>query len=236
MPVIVGRADRKTPIVSAAITRITFNPTWTVPETVARKDIVEHVRADKSYLTREGIRVFGGPRGERHEVNAKTVDWRLAGTEAYVMRQQPGPTNPLGRFRFDIPNVNAVYLHDTPNHAQFKQRNRALSSGCIRIADARGLAEKLLTEVPQWSGDRVNETLNGWETTKVSLRPPLPVHILYETVWVDEAGVANFREDIYGRDRRLAERLRGHLLMAGESGRGAGDRTENTRTAARDGS
>src|SRR4029453_6534640 len=94
MPVVVGRTDRRTPILSAAITRITFNPTWTVPETVARKDIVEHVRSDRSYLGRQGIRVYGGARGDRREVSARTVDWKLAGTEAYVLRQGPGPTNP----------------------------------------------------------------------------------------------------------------------------------------------
>jgi murein L,D-transpeptidase YcbB/YkuD len=215
MPVVVGREDRKTPILSAAITRITFNPTWTVPETVARKDIVAHVRADKTYLGREGIRVFGGRRGARHEVQAQAVDWTLAGTDAYVLRQGPGPTNPLGRLRFDIPNVNAVYLHDTPNRNQFKKQKRALSSGCVRIADARSLAEKLLTERPEWSGEKVAETLNGWETRRVTLRPPLPVHVLYETAWVDQAGVANFRDDIYGRDQRLVEKLRGHFMMAG---------------------
>src|SRR5206468_7124370 len=118
----------------------------------------------------------------------------------------------------------AVYLHDTPNRGQFKQRNRALSSGCIRIADARGLATKLLTEVPEWSEDRVAETLSGWETRRVTLRPPLPVHVLYETVWVDEAGVANFRDDIYGRDQRLVAKLGGHLVVAGESHDMAPDR------------
>ncbi len=208
MPVIVGRPDRMTPMLSSQITRITFNPSWTVPTTIAKEDIVTKVRADARYLEKEGIHVFGGAPGARHEVAATKLDLARAGTSDYVLRQPPGPTNPLGRLRFDIPNVNAIYLHDSPKRPLFKKPERALSSGCVRIGDATGLAAALLAAIPEWSADRQTEILKGWETKRVTLKDPVPVHVLYETAWVDDAGLAHFRDDIYGRDKRLAEALR----------------------------
>jgi len=208
MPVVVGRPDRMTPILAGEITRLTFNPSWTVPTTIADQDMLGRIRRDASYFASEGIRVYGGRPGERYEIDPATIDWRRARLDGLKLRQPPGPKNPLGRVRFDIPNVNGVYLHDSPARSLFRRPVRAFSSGCVRLGDALDLAWRLMDGMPEWTAARREALLAGWRTRTVVLRTPVPVYLLYRTAWLDDAGVAHFRDDLYGRDRRLAEALR----------------------------
>jgi murein L,D-transpeptidase YcbB/YkuD len=208
MPVVVGRPDRMTPILAAQITRLTFNPSWTVPTTIADHDMLGRIRRDASYFASEGIRVYSGPPGERHEIDPATVDWRRSRLEGLKLRQPPGPKNPLGRVRFDMPNINGVYLHDSPARGLFRRPVRAFSSGCVRLGDALELAWRLLDDLPEWTPERRAALLGSWQTRTVTLRTPVPVYLLYRTVWVDEEGVAHFRDDLYGHDRRLLQALR----------------------------
>jgi murein L,D-transpeptidase YcbB/YkuD len=132
----------------------------------------------------------------------------IGGTpEQPVIRQRPGPNNSLGRVKFLFPNSYSIYMHDTPARQLFARDQRAFSHGCIRLAEPRALAEYLLRHQPEWTPERMREAMLGGKETFVPLTERPPVMIVYFTAWVDDAGVLNFREDVYGHDRRLAAEL-----------------------------
>jgi murein L,D-transpeptidase YcbB/YkuD len=204
-PVIVGETDKRTPMFSSAITHVIFNPSWTVPDKIARKELLPKVQRDRSYFARQGIRLIGNwhPGGSEDDPN-----WGGAhGASGFRLRQAPGPQNPLGRVKFQIPNVFGVYMHDTSNRNLFAREKRTLSHGCVRVGKALDFAEFVLAGVPSWSEARRERILADWNTTTIVLPTPIPVHLMYETAWVDEAGRTHFLDDVYGRDRRLADAL-----------------------------
>jgi murein L,D-transpeptidase YcbB/YkuD len=206
-PVIVGETDKMTPTFSSAITHVIFNPSWTVPDKIARKELLPKVEQDRAYFERQGIRLIGSwhPRAAGED-----VDWGNArGASGFRLRQAPGPQNPLGRVKFQIPNVFGVYLHDTANRNLFNRDTRTLSHGCVRVGGALDLADDLLVEQPSWSAERREKILSGWSTTTITLEKPVPVHLMYETASVDVQGRVHFLDDVYGRDHRLADALAG---------------------------
>jgi murein L,D-transpeptidase YcbB/YkuD len=208
MPVVVGKPDWRTPIVSSRITTLVFNPPWTVPVNLAKADMLPKLRHDAGFLATQGIRVYGGWRPGAGEVDSTRIDWDTIGAGALAgmrLRQEPGPTNPLGRVKFQIPNGFDVYLHDTNRKSLFARPVRALSHGCVRLKDALRLADLLLDEDPKWTPERRATLTATWTTRFVTLPAPVPVYIVYDTVWTDAAGHEQFREDIYGRDAALAK-------------------------------
>jgi murein L,D-transpeptidase YcbB/YkuD len=204
-PVIVGETDKMTPTFSSAITHVIYNPSWTVPDKIARKELLPKVQRDRAYFEKQGIRLIGSwhPSGEGD-------DWNGAhGASGFRLRQAPGPQNPLGRVKFQIPNVFGVYLHDTANRNLFTRDKRTLSHGCVRVGGALDLADDLLAEQHSWSTERRDKILGGWKTTTITLDTPVTVHLMYETASVDAEGRVHFLDDVYGRDRRLADVLAG---------------------------
>ena len=205
MPVIVGETDKMTPMFSSAITHVIFNPTWTVPDKIARKELLPKVQRDAAYFERQGIRLIGGWQPSRVDDDPEKVNWAGArGAAGFRLRQAPGPQNPLGRVKFHIPNVFGVYLHDTNSRNLFARDRRTLSHGCVRVGNALGLADRLLEGTKGWS-ERRNRILAGWDTTTLTLAEPVPVHLMYETAWVGPDDQPRFLDDPYGRDRRLAD-------------------------------
>ncbi len=184
MPVVVGRKDRRTPLLSTHITELIFNPSWTVPPTIMRVDFLPKMRRNGSYATRRGMRMVGSN-----------------------LRQPPGPRNPLGRVKFLMPNGYAIYLHDTTAKGLMRQPRRALSSGCIRLGDAIGLANQLLADDPRWTPATRKRFLASWTTRYLALREPVPVYVQYQTAWRDDDGALHFRDDLYGRDAALSKVL-----------------------------
>ncbi len=206
-PVIVGETDKMTPTFSSTITHVIFNPSWTVPDKIARKELLPKVQKDRAYFDRQGIRLIGSwhPRADGED-----VDWGGAhGASGFRLRQAPGPQNPLGRVKFQIPNVFGVYLHDTANRNLFARDKRTLSHGCVRVGGALDLADDLLVEQHSWNQERREKILGDWKTTTITLDAPVAVHLMYETASVDADGHAHFLDDVYGRDRRLADALAG---------------------------
>ncbi len=195
MPVIVGRTDRRTPLLTTKITELIFNPTWTVPPTLLRKEFWPKMQRNQAFLARRGIQV----------VSHRQVDGDPVGR--VTLRQPPGPKNPLGRVKFHMPNGFAVYLHDTNAKGLMSQPHRALSSGCVRVGNALGLADRLLTGDSRWTPAKRKQFLSNWTTRMLSLREPVPVYILYQTAWADEDGQIHSRADLYGRDAALAKAL-----------------------------
>ena len=204
MRVIVGKTYRQTPVFSGQISYLEFNPYWTVPYSIATKDILPKAKRDPTYLVNQGIRVFNGG----SEVSALSVDWTALdrGNFPYTLRQDPGQQNALGRVKFMFPNRFAVYLHDTPSRSLFSRTVRTLSSGCIRVEKPLELAADLLDE-DGWSMERIRATIDSGRRTVARLPVPVPVHLTYVTAWAGEGGSINFRKDVYGRDKRLARAL-----------------------------
>jgi murein L,D-transpeptidase YcbB/YkuD len=126
-----------------------------------------------------------------------------------MVRQKPGPNNALGRVKFLFPNQYSIYLHDTPSKNMFAEQRRAFSHGCIRVQEPFRLAHYLLAGNPEWPDDKVLKVANGATETTITLKREVPVFVGYFTAWVDGQGRLNFRNDIYGHDRKMAERLYG---------------------------
>lgn len=207
MPVVVGNGYRKTPVFSASMTYLEFAPYWYVPKTILEEDKLPLIRNDPTYLERKNYEMVLWDR--ETIVDPATIDWDAIDAENFpgLLRQKPGPWNALGRVKFMLPNRYAVYLHDTNERHLFGQRNRQFSSGCIRLKRPAELARYLL-EDKGWDETDVAEALAREKPKRVYLEKALPVHVLYWTAWVDDAGQINFREDGYGRDRDLAQALR----------------------------
>jgi murein L,D-transpeptidase YcbB/YkuD len=205
MRVIVGAPGKPTPVFNDAVNHIIFSPTWTVPTSIIKEEIIPRLRKDSSYYTQKNYAFFK---------NEETIDpagesWKDEEINPYKYRivQQPGPDNSLGLVKFGMPNKMNIYLHDTPNHSLFNKTYRALSHGCVRLDEPALFAEYLLRDQKGWNKATVQNAMKAGTPTTIHLRKRYPVHIEYHTAWVDENGLINFREDIYGHDRRQLEQL-----------------------------
>jgi murein L,D-transpeptidase YcbB/YkuD len=198
--VIVGRPDRKTPMMSSALNNVVVNPPWNVPMSMARKDILPKVWRDPGYLDRHNYKVLRGWNSNA-AINPWQVDWATITPSNLPFRfqQAPGPRNSLGRYKFNMPSSDAIYLHDTPNHALFNKSERALSSGCVRVNKASELAGMLLQDAG-WNSSRVSSALQEGNTRYVNIRQRIPVNLYYLTAFVDNDGRTAFRTDIYNYD------------------------------------
>lgn len=211
MRAVVGRTDRQTPPLSAEVTHLVLAPFWHVPPGIARKDKLPVLKRDPAYLARQRMVLLSQATGA--PVDPATVDFAaLSGAEfnrLYRIRQDPGPLNALGRVKFVFPNPFDVYMHDTPDRHLFARPRRTLSSGCVRIERPLELAAVLLAGDPDWPPERIRQVADGTEEVHVRLDEPVPVHLLYFTVFVDDDGRVRFGPDVYGRDARLQAALRG---------------------------
>jgi murein L,D-transpeptidase YcbB/YkuD len=212
MPVIVGSTLRQTPVFSNRISYLVLNPTWTVPETIARKDMLPKILKDPGWLIGQGIQVFDGWSEDAAVLNPYDVDWHAVGERItrYRLRQAPGPLNSLGRVKFMFPNDFDIYLHDTPQRNKFDRAVRMMSSGCVRVGDPDALTAFLTEGMSGWSEEKHREILDSGMTKTLWLRHPVPVHLLYQTVWRDADGRMVFRPDIYGRDPQLLAAIERH--------------------------
>jgi murein L,D-transpeptidase YcbB/YkuD len=199
--VIVGRPSRKTPLMSSALNNVVVNPPWNVPTKLIREDIVPKAMHDASYFQKHGYRVFSGWSNDAQVIDPAMIDWSVVSPRnfPYRIQQAPGSSNSLGRFKFNMPSSDAIYLHDTPNHGLFQKDIRALSSGCVRVNKASDLANMLLQDAG-WNNARVSSTLKGGNTTYVNIRQNIPVQLYYLTAWVSDDGKPQFRTDIYNYD------------------------------------
>ena len=204
MRTIVGRKKRQTPIMSGTMTYLEFNPYWNIPQKIARKDILPKVISDPDYLTRQGIKVFDNWDDQALALDPAAIAWSNLSKRyfPYRLRQDPSGVNALGRVKFMFPNDYSIYIHDTPGKALFGRQRRSFSSGCVRVEAPMDLAQYLLTS-QGWNHERLQNVVSLGQRQSVVLNHPIPVHLVYFTAWVDEAGQVNFRKDIYGRDQRL---------------------------------
>ncbi|HZF71123.1 L,D-transpeptidase family protein [Sulfuricurvum sp.] len=211
MKTVVGKDERPTPIFNAMMSYIVINPYWSVPPTIIREDLVPAVRKNINYLKKNNIRVFkNGDNGEKNEINPSSIDWKHINANGYPysFRQDSGDKNALGRIKFIFPNPYDVYIHDTPHKELFKRKERSFSSGCIRIEEPLNLATYLLNRETNGSTDiNVSALIAANKKKTITLSKKIKVYINYWTVWADDEGNAEFRDDLYGYDRELAEIL-----------------------------
>ena len=200
--IVTGKPTMATPIMTAEMKYITVNPTWNVPPSIVAREYMPALAADPTVLGRMGLRVSYNPDGSIH------------------ISQPPGDHNALGRIRFNFPNKFLVYQHDTPDKNLFALDKRAFSHGCMRVQDPVKYAEVLLSIVRPGDGyseERIHKMIASRGEQDIQFPHNLPVHLTYQTAFVDESGRLEFREDMYGRDLALIAILRGEERKIAES-------------------
>lgn len=194
---IVGKVDRQSPVLNSKVYQINFNPYWTVPVSIIRKDMIPHMQNDPQYLTNNRIRIYdkGGA-----ELQPTQIDWMTEEAVNYRFRQDPGEGNSLGSIRINFHNDHAVYLHDTPAKGLFGEEYRFNSSGCVRVQNIKELAAWILRENDGgWSFASVNDTILTGERRDEDVKNQVPIYFTYITAWAMD-GVVHFRDDIYTQD------------------------------------
>jgi murein L,D-transpeptidase YcbB/YkuD len=214
--VVVGLPKYATPVFSADMRSIVFNPDWTVPETIINEDLTPALKADSgpdlSILSDHELNVSyqGKP------VDPAQVDWGRANVMSYTFTQPPGPDNVLGKLKFNFPNRHAIYMHDTIQPEVFDETVRMASHGCIRVYQPAKLAAFLLAEDKGWSNQQVKEMLATGNNSVISLSHRIPVHLTYFTATVDEKGKVKTFADVYGIDAKMASALFGKAAKLDE--------------------
>lgn len=208
MPVVVGRPDRQTPTMRLRLNAVQLNPPWGVPERNAKQDLLPKFRRNARAMAEKGFRVYTVVDGERVEVNPLDVDWRSVSRQRfpYLVRQDAGATNALGRIKFIMPNSEDIFMHDTPDRHLFSRPERAFSSGCIRLGLPLDLLDVALAGTPGWDRTRALGVLESRATTSIPLARALPVRLHYTTAVV-EGGEVRVRPDIYGLDDTYARAM-----------------------------
>lgn len=193
---VVGRPDRQSPVIQAKIQSVNLNPTWTVPMSILKADIIPKMRTDKTFLAKSNMRILGAG---GQEIDPATINWATLTNPNFIVRQDPGLTNALGQMRIDMPNTEAVYMHDTPKKELFRSDLRFQSSGCARVQGVKDLATWLL-EGTEWTREALDSEIAKGERRDIKLKKHVPVAWVYLTAWQGNDGVVQFRDDIYNLD------------------------------------
>ncbi len=194
---VVGKPDRASPDINSRIVEINFNPFWTVPVSIVRRDLIPKMQAEPDYLTKNCIRIYD-PKG--NELPPAQINWYSNEAVNYRFKQDPGDFNSLGSIRINFPSPHGVYMHDTPLKNLFGEDFRFHSSGCVRIQNVRELVGWLLVETPNWGREEIDAVIKSGERKDARIAKPVPLYWVYVTAWATPDGVVQFRDDIYNRD------------------------------------
>ena len=199
---VVGTKAHATPIFSDEIEYLVFNPSWSVPPSIAKRQVVPSFKNDPGIVERNGYVLYQNNK----EVDPAGIDWSKVNPSnfPYSIRQNPGPTNAMGNVKFMFPNEHAVYLHDSSVRTFFSLSKRSHSSGCVRLKYPMELAYELVTHDGDMTQQDIDDIVEpGGKETRVSLKKNVPIHMIYQSVIPDENGDARFLFDIYGLDERM---------------------------------
>jgi len=201
--VIVGKTEKPSPTLTAEITSVNLNPTWTVPSSIAKTEISAHMRKDPTYLSRMHMDVLDA---HDNPIDPHSVDWSGTHTPNFTVRQQNGAFNALGAVKIDMPNPYSVYMHDTNQHNLFSDDYRFDSHGCSRVDNVRDLAAWLLQEeMPKWNRAAIDAAIATGQRQDIALPKKVPVAWIYLTAWMTRDQTIQFRNDIYDQDEQLLE-------------------------------
>ena len=204
MKVIVGEVMNATPIFSDTIEYVVFSPTWTIPPSIVKKEMLPKIKEDENYFKDKAFVLYESWAPEAKIIDPKKVVWEDVDTADfnYKIVEKPGDRNALGLVKFMFPNSEAIYLHDTPTDHLFSRTERGFSHGCIRVEQPKELAAYLLEEnEDKWDIEKISEYMQLDTPATVDLELELPVHIVYHSAWVDDDGKVHFRKDIYNHDK-----------------------------------
>jgi len=208
MAAVVGKKANQTPSFSRDMSYMEFNPTWTVPRSIANEVLIPRERRNPGHLVSRHFDFLKRVNNRLVKVPPETVTTAdlNAARFPYTLRQRGGPINALGRMKFMMPNQYAIYLHDTQAKKHFTLNDRAFSHGCIRLSDPDALAIELLL-ADGYTERQISQSLNSGKTHRLRFRKPIPTHLVYLTAWVDENNVLQIRPDIYNNDQSLTKAL-----------------------------
>ncbi len=198
--VIVGKTDKPSPTLTAYITDVDLNPTWTVPLSITKTEITAHMRKDPSYLSRMHMRLLDG---HDNEIAPTSVDWSSDRSPNFVVRQDSGTFNALGAVKINMPNPYSVYMHDTNTRNLFADDYRFDSHGCTRVDNVRDLAAWVLKDLPKWTPAAIDDGIATGQKQDIRLPKKIPVAWIYLTGWMTRGGVVQFRDDVYAHDDQL---------------------------------
>ncbi|MCM4154786.1 L,D-transpeptidase family protein [Gramella sp. AN32] len=196
--VMVGVQARETPVFSDHIDYVVYNPTWTIPPTIKKNDVIPGARKNLGYLADRNIEVYQGG----NKLDPQNIDWSSNAPYNFTYRQEAGPSNPLGRVKIIYPNKYLIYLHDTPSRDLFSKNSRARSSGCVRVQGALDLAEYLLDDQKKYDHDEIEEILASGKTKEIKVKKDVSVHHLYWTAVVKDKNL-QFVDDVYDQDEKI---------------------------------
>jgi len=199
--IIVGTSKRSTPILSSKLSYVVFNPTWTVPPTILKEDVIPAATKNRGYFATKNITIYEG------NSVVSPSDWIPSKGKSYRYVQSPGSYNSLGLVKIMFPNRFSVYLHDTNTRGYFERENRSMSSGCVRVQNPFELTAYLLNDSVKWNDESISEILKEGNTKNVNINQNVYIHLLYWTAW-SEKGQLIFRDDIYNLDADLYQKLR----------------------------
>ncbi len=195
--VIVGKVDKPSPTLTAYITAVNLNPTWTVPLSITKNEIFARMRRDPTYISRMHMRVLGS---HDEELDPGSIDWSSERSPNFTVRQDSGGFNALGNLKIDMPNPYSVYMHDTDTRRLFADDYRFDSHGCTRVDNVRDLAAWILDDVAGWNRAAIDAGIAAGVLKIVNLPHKMPVAWVYLTGWVTHDGTVNFRDDVYKHD------------------------------------
>jgi murein L,D-transpeptidase YcbB/YkuD len=204
--VVVGKSSTQTVIFNGDLKYVVMAPYWNIPSSIIAHEILPACQRNPGYINSHNMEVVGA---SGKAINPSAVNWSsyTGRNFPYIIRQKPGPRNSLGLVKFLFPNEYNIYLHDTPSKSLFDEEQRSFSHGCIRVSEPFKLAQWLLRNDSAWPPEKIKATMNGGKETYVTLNKTVPVFIGYFTCFVTQDGKLNLRDDIYGRDKRLANKL-----------------------------
>jgi murein L,D-transpeptidase YcbB/YkuD len=200
--VVVGRPERPTPVLSSLLTQVIFNPTWTVPPTILKEDIIPDIKRNRYYLTKSRITIY-----DQAGNIISPRNWKSDNAFNYKYVQKPSRNNSLGVVKLNFSNRFSVYLHDTNHRELFALTKRSLSSGCVRLENPVALTQQILNDTLKWNNEKIDALIETAKTTNVKIKNEVPIHLLYWTAWSNKNKLI-FREDIYNRDKELYTMLR----------------------------
>ncbi len=205
MKTIVGRQSRQTPVFSSVLRSLVVNPSWSVPKSIAMKDILPKWKRDNSYLDKQNLQVLSGWQVPSVVVPNSAIDLAkmYRGAEYYRLWQPPGPGNTLGRVKFEVSDSGSIYLHDTQSRQLFSVGRRGFSSGCIRLEKPLELAEQLLVLANAVEPRELSALFETTQTHHIRFDNPVELHVTYWTAWLDESGTLYFGDDLYRRDEAI---------------------------------
>lgn len=212
--VIVGKAlDTETPVFLEEMRYVIFQPYWNIPPSIVRTETIPAIERDRDYLRKNGMEIVQGQGDDADPVDLSDGALDKVERGELRIRQRPGPGNALGPIKFVFPNNQNIYLHGTPAEQLFDRTRRDFSHGCVRVEDPAGLAEWVLSGVPEWTRDRIDSAMSDLTRTsqRVTLPRPLPVVLFYATATVEPDGIVRFARDIYRHDPELDRAL--HLAI-----------------------